>query len=70
MIEDLLNKFGKFILPPKECKSFDPDRLCAYIENKLSKKEKEEFEKHNILFQEDETYIQKIFEKAGIVKNE
>ena len=30
----------------------------------------EEFNKHNILFQEDEEYIQKIFEKAGVVKND
>ena len=30
----------------------------------------EEFNKHNILFQEDDTYIQKIFEKAGVVKND
>ena len=30
----------------------------------------EEFDKHNILFQEDDTYIQKIFEKAGVVKND
>jgi len=29
----------------------------------------EEFERYNILFQEDETYIQKILEKAGVVKN-
>ena len=30
----------------------------------------EEFNKHNILFQEDVEYIQKIFEKAGVVKND
>ena len=30
----------------------------------------EEFDKYNILFQEDDTYIQKIFEKAGVVKND
>jgi len=30
---------------------------------------REDFEKYNILFQEDETYIQKILEKAGVVKN-
>jgi len=28
----------------------------------------EEFERYNILLQEDETYIQKILEKAGVVK--
>jgi len=31
---------------------------------------REDFEKHNILFQEDDTCIQKIFEKAGVVKND
>ena len=30
---------------------------------------REEFERYNIFFQEDETYIQKILEKAGVVKN-
>ena len=31
----------------------------------------EEFNKHNILFQEEDVeYIQKIFEKAGVVKND
>lgn len=25
---------------------------------------------HNILFQEDETYIKKLFEKAGVIKND
>ncbi|MCD6447554.1 MAG: hypothetical protein J7L58_00710, partial [Thermoplasmata archaeon] len=30
---------------------------------------KEEFEKRNILFQEDEMYIKKILEKAGVAKN-
>ena len=30
----------------------------------------EEFNKYNILFQEDETYVQKILEKAGVVKND
>lgn len=31
---------------------------------------KEEFERYNVLFQEDNTYIRKIFEKAGVVKND
>ena len=31
---------------------------------------KEDFEKHNILFQEDETCIPKMLEKAGVVKND
>lgn len=30
---------------------------------------KEEFEKHNILFQEDDKYIKKIFKKIGIIPN-
>jgi len=29
---------------------------------------KEEFERHNIVFQEDEAYIEKVFKKAGIVR--
>uniref|UniRef100_A0A7C3RIK8 DEAD/DEAH box helicase n=1 Tax=Dictyoglomus thermophilum TaxID=14 RepID=A0A7C3RIK8_DICTH len=29
--------------------------------------EKVDFEKHNIIFQEDETYIQKIFSKSGVI---
>jgi len=32
--------------------------------------EREYFEKHNIFFQEDEKYIQKIFAKAGVVEND
>ena len=31
---------------------------------------KEEFEKYNILFQEDEMYIKKILEKTGAIKND
>jgi len=31
---------------------------------------KEEFERYNVLFQEDNTYIWKIFEKAEVVKND
>ena len=31
---------------------------------------KEEFEEHNILFQEDKRYIEKILEKTGAIKND
>jgi hypothetical protein len=31
---------------------------------------KEDFEEHNIIFQKDDEYIKKIFEKVGVVKND
>lgn len=46
--------------------SYD-DIKATFGEGKCTK---EEFERYNILFQEDETYIQKILEKTGVVKND
>jgi len=45
--------------------SYD-DIKATFGEGKYSK---EDFEKHSILFQEDKAYIQKIFEKASVIKN-
>lgn len=46
--------------------SYD-DIKATFGEGKCTK---EEFESYNVLFQEDETYIQKILKKAGVVKND
>ncbi len=43
------------------------DIKATFGEDKCTK---EEFESHNILFQEDEIYIKKILEKTGAIKND
>ncbi len=59
----------------KEIEEFIEKELISGIRKQLElvgeeeiSKIKEEFERYNMLFQEDETYIQKILEKADVVK--
>ena len=65
-VNEKLNGSATLILNAFIISASSYDDIKAIFEE--GKSTKEEFEKHNIVFQEDKEYIQKIFKKAGFSK--